>query len=151
MELKEFIYKRRKELGMTQNDLAKVIGKPKNYISRLESGIIKDTKRDTTIKLAQALKCPASVFFNGFDENGKMISPHLELVTENVEPMTKEEIENHIALDKVLEEKGFVVLSAEDFYNEVIEMMGKTEDLTEEKKTYIKQSLGFACDIKEDK
>lgn len=49
----EIIKNRRKELKLTQNDLAKMIGKKRPYISRIENG--EDIKLSNFILIANAL------------------------------------------------------------------------------------------------
>lgn len=56
METKNFIKQRRLELGLTQAEVAKMVGVSEGTISRWESGHIANMKRDRINKLAIALK-----------------------------------------------------------------------------------------------
>lgn len=58
METKNFIKQRRIELGLTQFEVAQMVGVSEGTISRWESGHIANMKRDRINKLALALKVP---------------------------------------------------------------------------------------------
>lgn len=55
MDFKDLIYRRRKELGLTMEDVAKVVGVSKATVKRWESGEIENIKRDKIVSLADAL------------------------------------------------------------------------------------------------
>ena len=50
------IEKRRKELGLTQEDVAEQVGVKKSTVSRWESGTIKEMRRDKLLSLASTLQ-----------------------------------------------------------------------------------------------
>lgn len=56
MEFKERIKKRRLELGLTLEDVAKIVGVSNATISRWESGAIENQRRDKVELLAKALR-----------------------------------------------------------------------------------------------
>ncbi|MBS1347931.1 MAG: helix-turn-helix transcriptional regulator [Firmicutes bacterium] len=56
MDFKDKIKARRKELGLTLEDVGQIVGVSKTTIQRWESGEIKNQRRDKIIKLAQALQ-----------------------------------------------------------------------------------------------
>lgn len=60
-ELGEFIQKRRKELGMTQEDLADLVGRDQHWVSRLERGIVRLPGPEELAQLAQALDVDVAV------------------------------------------------------------------------------------------
>lgn len=61
------IQKRRLELGMTQDELAKKVGyKDRSSISYIEDGK-KNLKQSTIVKLAEALKTTPSYLMDGYD------------------------------------------------------------------------------------
>lgn len=62
----ERIRSRRKELGLTQEELGQRIGLKKAAISKFEKDIVINLKRSTIAALARALECPAS-YLMGFD------------------------------------------------------------------------------------
>ncbi len=49
------IYKRRKELNLTLEEIARVIGVSKSTVKKWEAGYIKNMRRDKIVKLATAL------------------------------------------------------------------------------------------------
>lgn len=55
MEFKDLIYRRRKELGLTMEDVAKEVGVSKATVKRWESGEIANIRRDKIAILAKAL------------------------------------------------------------------------------------------------
>lgn len=73
MNLGQFIKERRKEIGLTLEQLGKKVGVSKMTISRWESGEIKNMKSDKLEKLANALGIPVIALFDGWDENGNKI------------------------------------------------------------------------------
>ena len=63
------IRERRKEMGLNQPQLGKLIGRTKGAISQWESGQVKPD-RDSLIKLQVALKCSQSWLMTGLDDDG---------------------------------------------------------------------------------
>lgn len=55
MEFKDLIYRRRKELGLTMEEVAKAVGVSKATVKRWESGEIANIRRDKIAILAKAL------------------------------------------------------------------------------------------------
>ena len=69
MDFKDKIKARRKELGLTLEDVGQIVGVSKTTIQRWESGEIKNQRRDKIVKLAQALQTtPANLM--GWTEAG---------------------------------------------------------------------------------
>ena len=56
MDFKDTIKARRKELGLTLEEVGQIVGVSKTTIQRWESGEIKNQRRDKIVKLAQALQ-----------------------------------------------------------------------------------------------
>ena len=50
------IYKRRKELNLTLEEIASIVGVSKSTVKKWEDGYIKNMRRDKIVKLASALK-----------------------------------------------------------------------------------------------
>ena len=64
METKDFLKSRRIELGLSQLDIAKMVGVSEATVSRWESGNIANMKRDRIRKLAAALQVdPSALIF----------------------------------------------------------------------------------------
>ncbi len=59
--MREYLKQRRKELGMSQKEVADAIGISQNYYSIIEKGERqKDMKATTLVKLSEVLKIPVS-------------------------------------------------------------------------------------------
>ena len=68
MEIKEIIKRKRKELNLTLDDIAKACGVSEGTVSRWESGDIGDMKRSRIAALAKILQISPSVIV-GSDED----------------------------------------------------------------------------------
>lgn len=121
MDLGEFIKKKRLEKNLTLEQLGDKIGKPKNFISRIENGKVKSLKDDTIKKISEALDIPIIEFFAGYDENGIRKSDKMELQE----------------------------ITASEFKEEVLHLLDKAV-MNEMDKGYFIQTLNMICD-KEDK
>jgi transcriptional regulator with XRE-family HTH domain len=67
------IRRRRDELALTQEQLAKATGLRQFHISRIESGDIKDVKGETLRRLARALRVSAD-FLLELDEESELLA-----------------------------------------------------------------------------
>jgi len=67
------IRKRRDELALTQEQLARATGLKQFHISRIERGDIKDVKGDTLRRLARALRVSAD-FLLELDEETELLA-----------------------------------------------------------------------------
>lgn len=70
MNLGQFIKQQRLKKGYTMEQLAKIIGKNKAFISRIENNKVKTLKNDSIEPLANALDVPVIALFEGFDVDG---------------------------------------------------------------------------------
>lgn len=68
MNIGDVIKNRRKELGMTQQDFAKLLDVNVATISRWESGDIKNMRRDKVAKISETLDIPISLLM-GWDQS----------------------------------------------------------------------------------
>lgn len=66
----ERIKKRRKELGISADELAEAIGKDRTTIFRYESGAIEKMPSDVLVPIAKALKTTPAHLMGWDDENG---------------------------------------------------------------------------------
>ena len=76
MTLGEKIRARRKELGMTMDDLGKAIGVQRSAINKYEKNMIKDVKRSTIAALAKALNVSPLYLLD--DEPRNILTSRLE-------------------------------------------------------------------------
>ena len=83
MDFKDTIKARRKELGLTLEEVGLIVGVSKTTIHRWESGEIKNQRRDKIVKLAQALQTtPAQLM--GWAETDTDLSSSLPQSNPNV-------------------------------------------------------------------
>lgn len=57
MTMGERIYSRRKELGLTMEELGKRCGVERSAVNKWEKGIVENLKRSTILDIARALDC----------------------------------------------------------------------------------------------
>lgn len=67
MEFKDLVKNRRSELGITLEEIGKIVGVSKATVQRWESGAIKNIRRDKIEKLAKALQTSPSYLMNWND------------------------------------------------------------------------------------
>ena len=83
MDFKDTIRARRKELGLTLEEVGQIVGVSKTTIQRWESGEIKNQRRDKIVKLAQSLQTtPAQLM--GWAETDTDLSSSLPQSNPNV-------------------------------------------------------------------
>ena len=117
MNLGQFIRQQRLKKGYTMDQLAKLIGKNKAYISRIENNKVRTLKKDSIEPLAKALGIPVIALFDGFDTNGNRIK-------------SKE-------------------ITSKEFANQVKTLLSQTNDLSEQQKQHLLNTLEFICSDKE--
>ena len=64
MTIGEFIEKRRKELGITLDEIGKITGVGKSTVKKWETGLISNMGRDKIANLSKILKVSPAVFIN---------------------------------------------------------------------------------------
>lgn len=73
MEFNQLVKKRRIELGLTMEDLARRVGVSKATIQRWESGEIKNVRHDKITKLSDALETTPS-YLMGWENHSKILT-----------------------------------------------------------------------------
>ena len=68
MEVQDILKRRRIELGLTQDDVAKHVGVSETTVSRWESGNIANMRRSRIVKLAEVLQISPGVIMGWADE-----------------------------------------------------------------------------------
>ena len=63
--MSNYLSERRKELGLTQKEVADAVGVAEATVSRWESGEIANMRRDRISALAKILKCSADFIMTG--------------------------------------------------------------------------------------
>ena len=90
MSIGELIYNRRKELGLTLEDVGEFVGVGKSTVKKWESGFISNMRRDKIALLAKILEIEPTKLIDS-DEPNK--SENLEL-TANSTPRAKTKLMN---------------------------------------------------------
>lgn len=67
MEIKDLIKLRRQELGLTYEELGKLIGVGKSTVRKWETGMIENMRRDNIVSLSKALNISPSILM-GWEE-----------------------------------------------------------------------------------
>lgn len=67
MEIKDLIKLRRQELGLTYEELGKLVGVGKSTVRKWETGMIENMRRDNIVSLSKALNISPSVLM-GWEE-----------------------------------------------------------------------------------
>ena len=80
-QLREFIDKRQAELGLSQNQVAKMAGRSNTWLNRFMSGERKDIKLDSLIALASALQVPESTLIAAY--KGLEVDSEVESLTDS--------------------------------------------------------------------
>lgn len=73
--MRNYLSQRRRELGLTQKEVADAVGVSEATVSRWESGEIANMRRDRIVSLARILNCSADFIMNGND--GESENPSL--------------------------------------------------------------------------
>ena len=79
--MSNYLSERRKELGLTQKEVADAVGVAEATVSRWESGEIANMRRDRISALAKILKCSADFIMTG-NQNAPTVPPGFEPLTE---------------------------------------------------------------------
>lgn len=64
MNVKDYIYSRRKQLNLTLEDVATHVGVSKSTVKKWETGFIKNMRRDKLALLAEVLQIPPTTLLN---------------------------------------------------------------------------------------
>ena len=87
------IYKRRKELNLTLEEIASIVGVSKSTVKKWEDGYIKNMRRDKIVKLASALKVSPLEFLDitqPFQEANFQSSYLTKSLCQKLEPLLSE-------------------------------------------------------------
>lgn len=136
MEFKDKIKARRLELGMTLDEVAKIVGVSNATISRWESGAIENQRRDKLVLLANALKLPPTEMIGGRESSplpdnvmpmpqvnkvprlGRIACGEPILAEENIEDY--DEVPEYIKCDFTLVCRGDSMINARIFDGDIV-------------------------------
>ena len=101
MDTSQLMKEKRLRLGLTMKQLAQKAGTSESAVSRWESGQIENMKRETILKVADALHLPPLVFF-GYDvsEEETVKIPIVGRVVAGVPILAEENIEGMVEISK---------------------------------------------------
>ena len=99
MEMSEIIKQKRKESGLTQEELASKLGLQKSAVAKYENGRVKNIKRSTIEKMAEIFECDP-VYIMGL-ESQDYIAKKLDDVTNNTEMQVLIEIASDMNEDQL--------------------------------------------------
>lgn len=89
MNVKDYIYSRRKHLNLTLEDVATHVGVSKSTVKKWETGFIKNMRRDKLSLLAEVLQIPPTTLLN--DECSEKNSTISSLLETNETNLTDDE------------------------------------------------------------
>lgn len=89
MNVKDYIYSRRKQLNLTLEDVATHVGVSKSTVKKWETGFIKNMRRDKLALLAEVLQIPPTTLLN--DECSEKNSTVSFLLESNETTLTDDE------------------------------------------------------------
>lgn len=118
MNLGEFIAYHRDQIGLTQEELGKRIGKNKQFIYRIENNKVKSLKDDVMQNLANVLGIPVIAFFKGFDIDGNP--------KENVEEITREDFIQRI--NELLEQTNDISEKEKQLITSTLNLLNSKND-----------------------
>lgn len=121
MEIKDIIKNRRKELNLTYEDIAIIVGVGKSTVRKWETGMIENMKRDKIVLLAKALQVTPTYLMGWEDEKNNTINTenidYIEKLSKqyNLNEMDKKIIKLYISLTE--EQKENVIEYVKKFTN----------------------------------
>lgn len=103
MTIADRIRNRRLELGLSVDDLARLLNKNRATVYRYESSYIKSYSPDVMESLAKALQTTPAYFY-GYDDDSESseTDPEIHIVTSMMENMTKEQKRQVIDLIRIV-------------------------------------------------
>ena len=94
------IKNRRKEIGMTQEELGKIIGVTKATINKYETGIVVNMKRPTVEKIAKALDVPPG-YLMGWTDNQANVQTNNGVIGQNSGTVTVNNSERTLSKEEI--------------------------------------------------
>lgn len=113
MNIKDYLYTRRKELNLTLEEVATHVGVSKSTVKKWETGFIKNMRRDKMALLAEVLQVPPTALLSDIhlSANGPMSDNNNNL--NRLSPEETEIIKKYRALDERGKENVIATLDRE--------------------------------------
>jgi transcriptional regulator with XRE-family HTH domain len=105
MEMKEIIVIRRKELGLTLEDVANRVGVSRTTVQRWEKGVLQNPGRDKIATLAAALQVSPEYLLGWTDDPGLKMEQDLAAAAAGLTPEETASVLNYIAFLKAQRRK----------------------------------------------
>lgn len=105
MEMKEIIVIRRKELGLTLEEVANRVGVSRTTVQRWEKGVLQNPGRDKIAALAAALQVAPEYLLGWTDDPGLKMEQDLAAATAGLTPDEIASVLNYIAFLKAQRRK----------------------------------------------
>lgn len=103
--MSDFLYARRKEMGISQRDLARAIGLSNSTVSRIESDTYGVPDNDTLRRIAEFLRCD---YYYLLALNGQIDDqPEIRMIQRAAKKMSPEQVEHMMAVLKATFPKEF--------------------------------------------
>lgn len=137
MDIKDIIKIRREELGLTYEELGKLVGVGKSTVRKWETGMIENMRRDNIVALSKALNISPSVIM-GWDSNNQFIPSPLadkepklsHLSTQKVTLINNYDKLNDLGKAKLLDYSNDLVEAPKYIQNNIVELPTATEELS---------------------
>ena len=105
MEMKEIIVTRRRELGLTLEDVANRVGVSRATVQRWEKGVLQNPGRDKIAALAAALQVSPEYLLGWTDDPGLKMEHDLAAAAAGLTPEETASVLNYIAFLKAQRRK----------------------------------------------
>ena len=105
MEMKEIIATRRRELGITLEEVGLRVGVSRATVQRWEKGVLQNPGRDKIAKLAAALQVSPAYLLGWTDDPGLKMEQDLASATAGLTPEETASVLNYIAFLKAQRKK----------------------------------------------
>lgn len=105
MEMKEIIRKRRSELGLTLEEVARRVGVSRATVQRWEKGVLQNPGRDKIAALAAALQVSPEYLLGWTEDPGLRMEQDLASATAGLTPEEITSVLNYIAFLKAQRRK----------------------------------------------
>lgn len=101
MEIQDIIKKRREELGLTYEEIGKIVGVSKSTVRKWETGMIENMRQDKIILLAKALKVTPG-YLMGWEDNEQSESNIKTIAAHAIDDLNEDQIKKVIEFAKFI-------------------------------------------------
>lgn len=144
MEVCKIIRKRREELGLTYEELGRMVGVGKSTVRKWELGLIENMRRDSIVALAKALNISPSTIMGWEEATEKApIDEKEQLLINNYNRL------NDLGKEKLLDYSNDLIENIRYIYTEPVTIAAHDDSLTnDEKNVALNKILEFEKNLK---